>query len=147
MSDLEEKGYLYAPHTSAGRVPTDMAYRLYVDSLLNAPVGADSQPPIARSSLNSSRPPAALPSRQSCAAQHSRLACSLRSSEWRLGRGSTRACCSASSWFVSASERLVLVLTLQGGAVRQMFVEVGGRIADNALAEVSRGAQRKARRT
>src|SRR3954454_21022131 len=34
MSDLEEKGYLYHPHTSAGRVPTDRAYRLYVDSLM-----------------------------------------------------------------------------------------------------------------
>ncbi|MEA2062583.1 MAG: heat-inducible transcriptional repressor HrcA [Gemmatimonadota bacterium] len=33
MSDLEQKGYLYKPHTSAGRVPTDKAYRLYVDSL------------------------------------------------------------------------------------------------------------------
>jgi heat-inducible transcriptional repressor len=34
MSDLEEMGYLTSPHTSAGRVPTDKAYRLYVDSLL-----------------------------------------------------------------------------------------------------------------
>src|SRR5918999_523696 len=34
MSDLEEKGYLFHPHTSAGRVPTDMAYRVYVDSLI-----------------------------------------------------------------------------------------------------------------
>src|SRR5918999_1020377 len=34
MSDLEEKGFLFHPHTSAGRIPTDMAYRVYVDSLL-----------------------------------------------------------------------------------------------------------------
>jgi heat-inducible transcriptional repressor len=34
MSDLEELGYLTHPHTSAGRVPSDMAYRLYVDSLM-----------------------------------------------------------------------------------------------------------------
>src|SRR5512145_1561309 len=33
MSDLEEKGYLYHPHTSAGRIPTDLAYRAYVDAL------------------------------------------------------------------------------------------------------------------
>src|SRR6476620_6800526 len=37
MSDLEEKGFLSHPHTSAGRVPTDKAYRVYVDSLLNSP--------------------------------------------------------------------------------------------------------------
>jgi heat-inducible transcriptional repressor len=34
MADLEEMGYLASPHTSAGRVPTEKAYRLYVDSLL-----------------------------------------------------------------------------------------------------------------
>src|SRR5215210_6772037 len=39
MSDLEEKGFLFHPHTSAGRIPTDMAYRVYVDSLIRlAPV-------------------------------------------------------------------------------------------------------------
>lgn len=34
MSDLEELGFLASPHTSAGRVPTDKAFRFYVDSLL-----------------------------------------------------------------------------------------------------------------
>jgi heat-inducible transcriptional repressor len=33
LSDLEEQGYLSHPHTSAGRVPTDLGYRFYVDSL------------------------------------------------------------------------------------------------------------------
>jgi heat-inducible transcriptional repressor len=35
MSDLEEMGFLVQPHTSAGRVPTDRAFRFYVDSILN----------------------------------------------------------------------------------------------------------------
>lgn len=34
MADLEEMGYLDQPHTSAGRVPSDKAYRLYVDQLM-----------------------------------------------------------------------------------------------------------------
>lgn len=34
MSDLEEMGFLTHPHTSAGRVPSDKAYRLYVNSLM-----------------------------------------------------------------------------------------------------------------
>ncbi|MCD8123764.1 MAG: heat-inducible transcriptional repressor HrcA [Lachnospiraceae bacterium] len=34
MSDLEEMGLIVQPHTSAGRIPTDKGYRLYVDSLL-----------------------------------------------------------------------------------------------------------------
>src|SRR6187402_419715 len=35
MADLELLGYIDHPHTSAGRMPTDKGYRLYVDSLMN----------------------------------------------------------------------------------------------------------------
>ena len=34
MSDLEEMGYILQPHTSAGRIPSDKGYRLYVDELI-----------------------------------------------------------------------------------------------------------------
>jgi heat-inducible transcriptional repressor len=34
MAELEEMGYLEQPHTSAGRVPSVLGYRFYVDSLL-----------------------------------------------------------------------------------------------------------------
>lgn len=34
MADLEELGLVHSPHTSAGRVPTDRGYRLFVDTLL-----------------------------------------------------------------------------------------------------------------
>jgi heat-inducible transcriptional repressor len=34
MANLEEMGLLTSPHTSAGRIPTEKAYRLYVDSLV-----------------------------------------------------------------------------------------------------------------
>lgn len=34
MSDLEDMGYLEQPHTSAGRIPSDKAYRLYVNSIM-----------------------------------------------------------------------------------------------------------------
>jgi len=34
MSDLEEMGLIMQPHTSAGRIPTDKGYRLYVDELM-----------------------------------------------------------------------------------------------------------------
>lgn len=36
MSDLEELGYILQPHTSAGRIPSDKGYRLYVDTMLDA---------------------------------------------------------------------------------------------------------------
>ena len=34
LADLEEMGFFYQPHTSAGRLPTSKAYRLYVDSIM-----------------------------------------------------------------------------------------------------------------
>ena len=35
MADLEELGYIMQPHTSAGRIPSDKGYRLYVDMLMS----------------------------------------------------------------------------------------------------------------
>src|ERR1700678_2664674 len=34
LADLEDAGYLAQPHASAGRVPTDKAFRLYIDALM-----------------------------------------------------------------------------------------------------------------
>jgi heat-inducible transcriptional repressor len=46
MMDLEDAGLIYAPHTSAGRVPTELGLRFFVDSLLE--VGAISEDERAR---------------------------------------------------------------------------------------------------
>src|SRR3990172_12258746 len=35
MAELEELGFLTHPHTSAGRIPTDVGYRYYIDSLIS----------------------------------------------------------------------------------------------------------------
>ncbi len=44
LSKLEELGYIYQPHTSAGRVPTDKGYRFYVDALAGmAALGEEEQ--------------------------------------------------------------------------------------------------------
>ena len=34
MAELEEAGYLYQPHVSAGRIPTDQGYRIYVEEMM-----------------------------------------------------------------------------------------------------------------
>lgn len=36
MADLEEMGYILQPHTSAGRIPSDLGYRLYVDTMMES---------------------------------------------------------------------------------------------------------------
>jgi heat-inducible transcriptional repressor len=49
MADLEDLGFLTSPHTSAGRIPTDKAYRFYVNSLLAVKtIGRDEQEEIVR---------------------------------------------------------------------------------------------------
>ena len=44
LAELETRGFLNHPHTSAGRVPTDAGYRLYADGLLEQPLGAAALP-------------------------------------------------------------------------------------------------------
>ena len=134
MSDLEEKGYLYHPHTSAGRVPTDVAYRLYVDSLMRvAPIASPDREKLAEqlSASGGSTIEAILrraAQSLSVLTQELGMAVGPRLDQIVLQR---------LELVRLSSERLVLVLSLHGGAVRQIFVEVGERIADNAVAEVS----------
>lgn len=54
MADLEESGLLGHPHTSAGRVPTDLGYRFYVDSLMEIPKLNTADKRAAESAINSS---------------------------------------------------------------------------------------------
>ena len=52
MSDLEERGYLHSPHTSAGRVPTAQGYRLFVDTLLQVRPLDEGSVSVLRAELN-----------------------------------------------------------------------------------------------
>ena len=136
MSDLEEKGYLSHPHTSAGRVPTDKAYRAYVDSILKEPastiVGAERERLHAEiSSSNSTIETILRRAAQSLGVLTQELGVALGP---RLDASVLR-----SLELVRVSgDRLLLVLTLEGGVVRTVFVEVRGSLADSAVAEVTR---------
>lgn len=55
MSDLEERGFLISPHTSAGRIPTAAGYRLFVDSLLQVGPIDESAISALREELNPNR--------------------------------------------------------------------------------------------
>lgn len=133
MSDLEEKGYLFHPHTSAGRVPTDSAYRLYVDSLME---------PIKLSSQQADRLAEEIAGGGSAIEAILRRAAqslSVVSQELgvALGPRLDRTVLERLDVVRASPERLLLVLTLAGGAVRTIFVEVPGQIAASALAEVT----------
>lgn len=52
MANLTERGYLEQPHTSAGRIPTIKAFRLYVDELLRSHVATGASPRLPVCTLN-----------------------------------------------------------------------------------------------
>jgi heat-inducible transcriptional repressor len=54
MADLEDMGFLNHPHTSAGRVPTDKGYRVYVDSLMDPPLLDEKTKQLVDLNINSS---------------------------------------------------------------------------------------------
>jgi heat-inducible transcriptional repressor len=134
MSDLEEKGLLYHPHTSAGRVPTDAAYRVYVDSLLpSSRLSAADQQRLAREIGGSGSPIEVILRR---AAQS--LGVITQELGVALGPGLDNTVLRRLDLVRLSAERVLLVLTLERGAVRTIFVETRGDIADIALAEVTR---------
>ncbi len=135
MSDLEEKGFLFHPHTSAGRIPTNKAYRLYVDGLLGSAATVPT--------------PEKVRLAEALSADHSPIETILRRAAQSLGvltqelgvaMGPRMALSVLRSLDLVRvnSERLLMVLSLEGGAVRTVFVEVAGSIAQSALAEVTK---------
>lgn len=121
MGELERQGFLFHPHTSAGRVPTERAYRLYVDSL-----------------MRSSRRPSAS-ERQALESEiegsRSTLDEILRRAAQVLGVLTQELGVAVSPAFNElvlerlelipvSSERLLLVFNLRGGVVRTIFVQV-----------------------
>ena len=135
MSDLEEKGFLFHPHTSAGRIPTNKAYRAYVDALLGGtPVGHSADREKLTEALTGSDSPIETILRRA-AQSHGVLTQELGvAMQPRLAASVLR-----SLDLVRVNdERLLMVLSLEGGAVRSVFVEVAGSIAESALTEVTK---------
>ena len=133
MSDLEEKGYLYHPHTSAGRIPTDLAYRVYVDSLMRPHAVAPAQAQHIRGQLEGQR--AAVEAILSRAAQ----VLGVLTNELGVAVGPTieEAVLDRLDLLQVSTERLLLVLALRSGSVRTIFVEVPAELAPEAVQKVT----------
>lgn len=134
MSDLEEKGFLFHPHTSAGRIPTDKAYRVYVDALMRV------EPlPIAerdRLAEEISGGGSAIETILRRAAQS--LGVLTQELGVALGPRLDQTILQKLELVRLTSEKLILVLTLKGGTVRTIFIEMRGEIADEAITLVQR---------
>ena len=133
MSDLEEKGYLFHPHTSSGRVPTDKAYRTYVDSLMRVDTVTSQERRVLAEEIRGDG--SAIETILRRAAQS--LGVLTQELGVALGPRLDRATLRQVELVRMSSERVLMVLGLAGGAVRTVFVEVPGVIADAALVEVA----------
>ena len=132
MAALEEEGFIAQPHTSAGRVPTDKGYRLFVDRLTTVkPMSAAERRAISTlldgaidldDVVQRSRAPA-------------------RPADPPGGRSSsTPRCparrCATSSSSPLAPNRLLIVLILSTGRVEQRLVELAEPLSDQDLADL-----------
>src|SRR5215471_9056289 len=132
MSDLEEKGFLVHPHTSAGRVPTNKAYRMYVDALLARGLA----PAVERHRLEAQIGSADSPIETILRRAAESLGVVAHELGVALGPSLAKSTLRSLDLVRVSSERLLMVLHLEGGVVRSVFVEVPGEIADIALTEV-----------
>jgi heat-inducible transcriptional repressor len=134
MSELETKGYLYHTHTSAGRIPTDRAYRFYVNDLMRlAPPSPEEQETLRRELRGDRGPVEEI----------------LRRAAQVLGVLTHELGLAAQPSFDTVvldrldlvhagEERLLLVFHLRSGSVRTIFVQVPSHVAPGTVEHVAR---------
>ena len=133
MADLEELGYLSHPHTSAGRVPTDLGYRYYVDYLMEVERLSDQERAMIDQQLEIAPDPTEM----------------LRETSRLLGKISRQLGIVSSPHISSgilekleiipiSSSKLLVVMSIRSGLVRTLMLEVGTDIRQEKLDEISR---------
>ena len=135
MSDLTRKGYLTQPHASAGRMPTDKAYRYYVDTLMR---------PDRLTSEETRRIEAALDVARTSAEERilARAVKALSVVTQELGVGLAprmdEGILEKIDLVGVSRDRLLIVLAIRSGPVRTIFVEGERADSDEALESVAR---------
>jgi heat-inducible transcriptional repressor len=134
MSDLETKGFLFHTHTSAGRIPTDQAYRLYVNDLTRFAPPSREERDTLRRELE--------PERNAIDEILRRAAQVLGVLTHELGVAAAprldAVVLERLDLVHVASERLLLVFHLRSGAVRTIFVQIPASVAPQTVEQVAR---------
>ncbi|MDX1395070.1 MAG: heat-inducible transcriptional repressor HrcA [Gemmatimonadota bacterium] len=134
MADLESKGFLSHPHTSAGRMPTDMAYRYYVDGLMRR-----SQPrPSEKAKIEREFAGVEVAAVEELVSRAARVL-SLLTGELGLAVGPTIASATLERLELVpvSTEKALLVLTLESGVVRTVYVDLYAGVPRSTLEAVS----------
>jgi heat-inducible transcriptional repressor len=133
MSDLESLGYINHPHTSAGRVPTDLGYRFYVDSLMEIETLSRTEQAVIRKGLDGAEDPSEL--LKECARFLGRISQQL----WvvtppRLNTGTFEKL----ELIPLVGNRIIVILSITSGIVRTIMMEVASEVRRERLDELSR---------
>ena len=140
MADLEDEGYLTHPHTSAGRVPTDMAYRFFVDKVVKpgSMVKPGSLTNVEKTLIE-----------RELLAGDSTLERILRSATRalgilvnELGVGSVPqlddACLEKIDLIRVSSSKVLMIVTVRSGMVRTVYVDLPGDVPTDVLGGLQR---------
>jgi heat-inducible transcriptional repressor len=133
MADLEDLGFLSHPHTSAGRVPTDLGYRYYVDYLMEAQSLSENEILQIEQQLNSAADADSL----------------LRETSRLLGKISKQLSVVSSPHISSgvfeklelisiSGSRILVVISIRTGLVKTLMLEVGTEMKREYLEQVAR---------
>jgi len=134
MADLEEMGFLAQPHTSAGRIPTALAFRYYIDNLLHLRTLAPGEVDQLKLAAEEGAAPA-----DELVRQMSRLLASLacQASVVVVSRPDLQRLRSLSLMRASV-DRILLVAVMQGGYVQHRLIEGEPGLSPDELEKISR---------
>jgi heat-inducible transcriptional repressor len=122
MSDMEELGFLAHPHTSAGRVPTSLGYRRYVDDLMLVEELTDDERRVIETHLEGTVPEAAEMS------EVSKLLAFI------LAPDISTVTLEKVELVRVAAGRVMVVIVVSGGMVRTIMLEIASPITDTEIA-------------
>ncbi|MEP6590175.1 MAG: heat-inducible transcriptional repressor HrcA [Gemmatimonadota bacterium] len=134
MAELEAKGLLFHPHSSAGRIPTDAAYRFYVDTIVRH------SPPTAtiRDHLSAELNAAASASEELLRRAAQVLGILTQELGVAVAPALEEIVLERLDLVAVSSERLLLVFNLRSGAVRTIYVRLPVVVARDQIDEVQR---------
>ncbi len=133
MSDLEERGYLYHPHTSAGRVPTDLAYRVYVDRLMEPSLLTQTQQDTLHRELGTDI--TAIEAILNNAAKV--LGVLTQELGFAVSPSFEDAILERLQLLAVGSHRILMVLVLKSGIARTIFIEVASDLPTEAIDKIA----------
>lgn len=134
LQDLEELGLVTQPHTSAGRIPTDLGYRVYVDLLLKPEQLSIGEKQKIDDEITSAFTPL-----DQILEQTSRILAEVSS---QLGVSTSpefdRAVLTKMEMIPVAERKLLIVIAVRSGLVKTILMEVDSDVSSSMVAETSR---------